>query len=217
MDHTDLIKSLEQIEAKKKAINAEANLTSETRSIRELDKRVAVLMNELRHLRGTVLDEEQFVTETCARLAPSAKSLDRTSQLFEIMSHLMTLNRLCKQIDRNKLLEMVHSTDNQSDHLDKRSLARESNMSISIQAVEDYNEEMRHQRAKEIIREFEIVYKPLDIVLDQRKDLPYVAYANKVKKLKESLARSRRLAAATASATVQAPLPSTTTGNKQKG
>lgn len=191
---TDLSKSLEQLQIKKKSINLDADLSRECKSIVELDGRLALLLNEIQSLRRSVNEQSLFVDEKCDLLSPSYRNLERTSQLFEFSAQLTKLNRLCKRIDKIQAFRA-----NQQHLIDpmnlKSGLMKANNENLAEkdtnidEGVDDYDDEITSQ-ALEISRQFEFVYKPLEDLLSKRSDLPYVSYANKVRNLLASLKAS---------------------------
>lgn len=175
----DLAKALEQLEIKKRSINSDSDLSKECKSIRELDRRLGLLLKGIRTLRTGVEEQSTFTANTCDKLTSSGRILERTSQVFELSAKLTTLNRLCRRIDR------IQAFNVPNDHLEtngRRSSLVKENSSINW----DENDELTLQ-ISEIIENFEAAYQSIESVLSQRHDLPYALYAAKVRMLKSAL------------------------------
>lgn len=178
---TDLSKTLEQLRAKKKSINIDANLTRECGSIIELNDRLSLLLNEVQSLHKSVQEQSEFVADSCDALKPSHKILKRSCELFEFLAQLTKLNRLCKRIDKIQAFECHQQ------HLGFHNIKSSPDEDVvgsaqSENDVEGCDDELTSQ-ILEISRQFELVYKPLEELLSKRQDLPYVSYANKVRNL----------------------------------
>lgn len=180
---TDLSKALEQLQAKKKSINLDVDLTRECKSIIDLNERLALLLNEIQTLRKGVQEQSLFVSDNCDLLRPSHKNLERTSQVFEFSAQLTKLNRLCKRIDQIQAFKHHHQhlgSSNNKSSLVKDNVDLTQDGTNADEGVDDCDDEMTN-RILDISRQFEVVYKPLEGLLSERLDLPYVSYANKAK------------------------------------
>lgn len=177
----DIAKSLEQLKEKKRNLSVESNLAQECESLSELDRRADVLLNEIRALHSDVDQRYEFIDHNCDKLLPSIKNLQTTDQVLELVSSLTKLNRLCRRLDSSP---NFNETNGHSD------LKRFSSIkSTNSDDVVDESDEGRVvlNVTNDLITNFEAIYSPLEQVLSKRLDLPYAAYATKIKHLKESV------------------------------
>lgn len=142
----DLLARLEKLETKRRALNAQFDLTKECESIAELNQRVNLLSERISSIKDDVKSQSDLASSCCDMLGDTYSILRENSDRFELLSSLSQLNRLCKQIDHGNL---------------------SNNKELFLK----------------VTREFEIVYKPLEVKLSARTDLPYADYANKLKQL----------------------------------
>lgn len=185
---TDISRALEQLQAKKKSINSDVDLTRECKSIIDLNERLATLLNEIQTLRKGVQEQSQFVGDNCDLLRASHRNLERTSQVFEFSAQLTKLNRLCKRIDQIQAFK--HHQQQLGSSINKSSLVKDNaDLNQAEASVDDCDDEMTNQ-ILDISRQFEVVYKPLEGLLSKRPDLPYVSYANKAKNFTAALQAS---------------------------
>lgn len=179
----DFIKSLEQLEAKKKVIDEQSNISQEINSIVELDQRIGLLLKEIRNLKQSVEDQSNITYSTCDKLEPSYKVLQKTSELFELNQALTKLNRLCQRFDKIQI--SVRRLSHPNANGCRNSSIKNNNENRGDEFDEDIPVSV--QIILEVADSFEKTYQPLEKILNQRDDLPYVHYAEKIKKLKESL------------------------------
>ena len=162
-------------------------MSKECESVVELDRRIELLLDEIKGLRASIEEESNFVGGVCNQLVGSQKSLDTTSEIFDVIVRLIKLNKLCKRIDKSPIFRIQDSTclttpmATQQPH---QSSATSSDVMVNDN---DNGTDMARQSKLEMIETFESTYAPLENILSQRPDLPYANYANLVRTMKLSL------------------------------
>lgn len=183
----DITKSLEQLETRKQEINNETDLHDECNSLIELDRRVGILLNEIQSLHADVEQRHEFIEQNLDEMAPSNAILQRSSDALDLLIELTKLNRICRRIDTNPNL-LKSRVDGQL--IMKLSSCGPSADDASQQEVAlDENDRLVQAVVKQIVEDFEFTYRPLEAILSKRLDLPYIAYATKVRNLKETMAK----------------------------
>lgn len=176
---TELNNSLQQLESRRKELVSKADLTDEVASITELDSRLGLLLEEVKNLRENVDEDSTFVDSNCDKLGLSYRTLEKASQVFDVNSSLIELNRLCFRIDRIRVFNLPEQEyQQQPQQQQDRRLSSNPN---------DIDEMTVHE-AKDVITKFENLYKPFESVFNERLDLPYSNYAARVRKVKSYLA-----------------------------
>lgn len=174
----DFLKSLEQLEAKKRKINEQANLTRECNSILELDQRIGLLLKEIKNLKRNVEEQSNITFSTRDKLEHSYKILQKTSELSKMNESLTKLNSLCRHLDKVQKSCPIASGSRKS--------SIRSNNEVNGSEI-DEDTPLSVQLILGVADKFERTYQPLESILKIRQDLPYVHYAEKSRKLKDSL------------------------------
>lgn len=173
----DLVKRLEDLEIEKRKVNASIDLSKECSSICELDNRIALLLEKISAIREIGEKHGRLVAKSCDKLLEPYNVLVRTSQIFDLSAELTKLNRLCRQFDKIKDFYNFPINHLDNNKQQPNGLSGNNNSLDSPQA---------HQML-EVIEKFHSFYAPLEDVLSQRLDLPYVHYANNMRSLKAVL------------------------------
>lgn len=180
---SDIVKELKKLEDKKQEVNAQTDLTKHCDSLVALDNRVGRLLDEIRALHLRIERGFSFMENKWDRLGPSYKTLQRTSDALDLVISLTKLNRLCRRIDTNPNLTC---SSEGTLSLKKTSAL---NSGENEENVDDNDDKMTLQMILNLFNSFERIYKPLEDILSKRLDLPYIAYATKVRNLKESITK----------------------------
>lgn len=176
--------TLEQLEEKKNLINSQNDLRSECNTLIELDKRVGDLLNDIKSLHVDVEQRYEFLDENMTRLTPHHKILKRSSEALDLLIELLKLNRICQRIDTNPNIQMS------SDDGEFKLRLPPNLADVNIIDPNDFeeNDKRVHHVIEQLLDQFETIYKPLETVLTERRDLPYQSYAIKVRALRASMA-----------------------------
>lgn len=184
----DISKSIEELEAKKRSINLDADLTRECKSIIELDNRLGLLLNQIRTFRDSVQEQSKFIDDKSDVLEPSYKGLVRTSLVFELTAQLIKLNRLCKRLDKINVFgnhqrcpSLSNIRSSQVEAIGTESPQNENDI------AELADDDQQTNQILELLEQFEETYKPLEEELSRRQDLPYVSYATKARNFRAAL------------------------------
>lgn len=178
----DFIKILEQLEAKKKVINEQSNLMRECGSLSELDQRIGLLLKEIRTLKQNMGELSDMTFTTCDKLETPYKVLQKSSELSNINEALTKLIRLCKRLDKIQESYPIATGG-------RKLSIKGDNEAINGSEI-DEDTPLSIRLTLEVVDNFERAYQPLENILKTRKDLPYVHYAERVRKLKDSLQAS---------------------------
>lgn len=154
---SELVKSLEQLELKKKEIK---DLSKESHAITELNNRISSLSSQIYRLSIDVKDHKDFIHKTCDNLGKTFYIIEQSSQMLDIVNALIKMNKICPRLDR--YLESV--TRNSKNYL----------------KLENDLEGSR------LIEAFEQTYLPFQDTLSRRLDLPYHSYAKRIRELRAS-------------------------------
>lgn len=205
------IKSLEELDVRKRVINSETNLDRECQVIRDLNDKIVGLADKIKDMHDNIKEQNSVLDINCEKLAGSNHVLSRTSEAFEISSRLTRLNRICHRLDTSPCLKFIqspnciHSLSSgpivsgsstnggpvYKNSLDKnpRRYSREYNIDKSLDDGDEDTEELIvdkravHEIVRELVDNFEQVYTgQLRNILGRRKDLPYVSYASIVER-----------------------------------
>lgn len=210
------IKSLEELDARKRTINSEANLDRECQLIRELNDKITGLAGKIEDLHTNIKEQHSVLDINCEKLSGSNHVLSRTIEAFELSSKLTRLNRMCLRLDTSPCLKFIaspecsdhlnsgpivmsSSTNGSSVHknsLDKnRRYSKEHNVDKSSEDEDEDTEGLIvdksavHEIVRELVEDFEQVYTgQLRTLLERREDLPYVRYASIVERANSYLA-----------------------------
>lgn len=187
----DLVKELEQLEIEKQSVNANVDLSKECSSIVELNNRISLLVEQIKSLRTGNEEHGHLLSKLCDNLSTPCKSLKRTSELFDLSAELTKLNRLCRRYDTIKTFYNVainHLNNNVSTNLSGRKSSLTIRDESGCKLLNENNDyDSLAPQILEVAENFEISYKPLENILTQRVDLPYVHYANNIRSLKVAL------------------------------
>lgn len=99
----DLLSRLEKLETKRRALNAQLNLTYECEAIEELKKRISLVSDSISSIKMNLKSQSDHVISSCDKLSNVYMELKRNSERFELLSQLSKLNSLCRQIDHGNL------------------------------------------------------------------------------------------------------------------
>lgn len=187
----DISKSIEELEAKKRSINLDADLTRECKSIIELDSRLGLLLNEIRTFRDSVQEQSKFIDDKSDVLEPSYKGLMRTSLVFKLTAQLIKLNRLCKRLDKINAFGDHQSSPSlssiRSSQVENTGIEIAQNENNGIELADD---DQQRDQILDLLEQFEETYIPLEEELSRRKDLPYVSYATRARNFKAKLVQN---------------------------
>lgn len=178
----ELISALSQVEAKKRSFNAGTDLSKECQSIRELDKRIMTLLTEIDDLKVNISEKNTFVASTCDKLMNTNRILKCTSKITEICLTLGNLNRLCNRIDRlGSFTNKIFSVSSQgTSNKDRTKSSDQPDQKYPQPPVHNEDTSMLLNMVADTCNEFERNYLPLKAILEERKDLPYAGYWNKI-------------------------------------
>lgn len=168
----DIVNALDHVEAKKRTQNIETNLRGECSSIIELDRRVEALLDEIKTLHVDVEQRYGFLTTTCDKLTLPYRSLQRVELAIDLAIKLTKLNRLCRRISTNPILNSTVNYSALKKILENGNNNGENN--------EEIDKRLAIQIALALAEDFSAAYTPFEDILSRRTDLPYHSFANKV-------------------------------------
>lgn len=180
----DLAKALEKLEIRKRTIEQEADLSSECQSILELDNRIGTLLNETKALASSLQPDFSLVQEACDVLRDKYDKLKETSELFEMVSHLMKLDKICKQIDTVSCVTKDACNGTVTSSQEDQDKEKPNVATFASNRIFEH-----------LIKEFNELYQPVEATLTTRPDLPYRLYAKKVADFEhelENVTRSKK-------------------------
>lgn len=214
------IKSLEELDARRRTINSEANLDQECQLIRELNDKIANLADKIKDLHSDTTEQHSILDINLEKLTGLNQVLSRTSKAFEVSSRLTKLNRLCNRLDTSPCLKFIASaqcndssnsefstgnsrttTNSNGKSVNRNSANRHTRRYSGDDNGEKYlgddDEDIEgliidkrsvHDIVMQLVREFDQVYTgQLRLLLEGRKDLPYVSYASMIERAKSYL------------------------------
>lgn len=181
---SDILKALGNLEEKREKINLNTDLTEYCDKIEKLDRNVGKLLDRVRAVHFRLEQRFSFMENKWDRLGPPYKILQRTSDALDLVIELTKLNRICRRIDTNP--NLCHTEEG-------KLILRSSSSFNGGENDENFDENgarMAELMVVELVNSFEAAYNPLEEILSSRQDLPYVAYATKVRHLKEPLTKN---------------------------
>lgn len=95
----ELLTRLQKLEERRKALNAQFDLTKECKSIEELEKRISVMSDGISMIKNDIQCLSDCLISSCDKLNDIYVALREASSRYELLSRLSLLNQLCKQIE----------------------------------------------------------------------------------------------------------------------
>lgn len=200
---SELTEAAKKLESRRKALNEAIDLSKECASIEELKNRLGLVLEAVRGIRVNVERSLSLVANTCDKLEPDVRALQQVAQVPNIVSSLMRLNRLCCRLDNFRLFQLLEKQDksalsslSSSQIASSMATRRGSLMKQDLQAGAQVSEgdqtapssdDLELEMISETIDSFEVEYAPLEGELSRRPDLPYVAIANRARKVRHLL------------------------------
>lgn len=179
---TNIASELNQLQEKRQAVNIETDLRGHCDALIRMDQKVSVMLEDIRNLHVDLDERFGFVEDVWEQLEQPYKTLKRVDEALDLMIVLHKLSKVCRRIDTSPYLCLTP----EGQLVLKRSL--HNNDGQDDENIDERDDKMTLEMVQELLDSFESTYNPLENLLSKRLDLPFIAYATKVRNFQMVLA-----------------------------